>query len=216
MSRLIAGLALITGLLCAAAVGLVRAQPANDADVRVLLEATSDCPPETACWMGITPGVTTANEAVTRLRANPWVGEVLESEGSFAWTWSGQQPAFITADRYGLLAIRGGRVVTMRIQTTLPFGAVWMALQAPEESLLIRAMSRSSAYQIASWSDDAVQVISNLSCPGRPDRLWFSAVSVGRGEIWATEAINGYDFDVFGAPDWWTAVRLCRPLSASR
>ena len=211
MTHLIARLALLAALLCGAAVGLVRAQPASDEAVRLALEATPDCPAKSACWMGITPGVTTARDAAEQLRAHPWVAEVLESAGGTAWTWSGEQPAFIMPDRYGLLAIQGGRVITMRIQTTLTFGAIWEARHAPADSLLIRAMNRSSAYQIATWNDPAVQVISNLSCPGRPDVLWRSDVSIGRGDIWTTEAINGFDFDVYGAPGWWEAVRQCHP-----
>ena len=211
MTGLIVRLALLTALLFGAAVGLIRAQPTSDEAVRLALDPTPDCPADAACWMGITPGITTAREAAERLRVHPWVAEVLESEGGTAWTWSGQQPAFITPDRYGLLAVQGGKIITMRIQTTLPFGEVWAAWQAPTNSLLIRAMSRSSAYQIATWTDSALQVISNLSCPGRPDVLWKSAVSVGRGDIWTTEAINGFDFDVFGSPGWWDSVRQCRP-----
>ena len=74
-------------------------------------------------------------------------------------------------------------------------------------------MNRSSAYPIVTWDNPAVQVIRNLSCPGRPDRLWSSIVSVGRGEIWTTEAINGLDFDVYKSPGWWGPVRQCRPVA---
>lgn len=211
MARLIARLALVVGLACAAAIALARAQRDDHDPVRSMLAPTDDCPPGTPCWMGITPGVTTAAEAAALLRAHPWVSRVVESEHLITWSWNGRQPAAVDARQDGLLGLRGGRVQTMRVQTMLPFGEVWAALDAPDTALLVRPVSRSVAFQIVTYGQQAVQVISSLGCPARPGRMWFGAVSIGRGALWTTEIINGFDFDVYQSPGWWEPVRRCRP-----
>ncbi len=66
--------ALLFTLLFAACIGIIRAQPYDDSELRAFLTPPSGC--AMPCFMGIRPGVTTADEAIAILEAHEWVSNV--------------------------------------------------------------------------------------------------------------------------------------------
>ena len=125
---------LLLGALTLALCGLTRARPYDAAPVRALLDAPNGC--ESPCWSGIRPGVTTLDEAVTHLRANPWVRSITPqisprtrpASGAVVWTWNGTQPFSVDSQLGGSLAIQGGVVTRITLPTRVTVGETWLAL----------------------------------------------------------------------------------------
>lgn len=184
------------------------ASTAHAAAIRALLVPDGCAPP---CWAGIRIGVTTREEAVTLLEASPWVGQVFSSEQQISWRWSGAQPALIDGERDGLIGLGGGVVQRIRLQTRIRFGDIWTLYGAPDDTLMVRLISsRSSAFQIARYDAISAQAISTFRCPVDPAAFWNATVTIGMGDIWTTEALNGVRFDIYHETGWWNPLRSCR------
>lgn len=200
-------LALALTMFAVALVGIAHnLSPSDENSVSMLILPSEDC--DNACWHGIEIGKTTRQEAVDILNASPWVTRVFETSLTVTWRWSGSQPPEINGTRDGLLQIGNNLVKQIRIQTWIPFGDVWLLLDRPDYVRLVQPLTRSSSYQIASY-DVGIQVISTLGCSITPERLWSSPITLGMGDIWSTEALNGRGFDVYRTPSWWDRLRFC-------
>jgi hypothetical protein len=216
ITRLI-GIGLILTVLCTLCMGAIRARPYHENALTTLIRDDDACAtyPAQACFMGILIGETRRAEVLDRLQAHPWVDEVFQTDFLITWSWSGDQPAAINAGQNGLVSFssRTGEIAAqMRILTHIPYGDAWLALSSPDRTLLVRPFGRYSAFQIAFFDAQAMQVISALGCPVDPDEYWYSEISIGRGELWTTESINGVSFDIYDQPGWWRSLRRCRPL----
>ncbi len=85
-----------------AALLVIRAQPYDDHDLRELL-LPDGCP--APCFMGIRPGVTTAEEAMAILEASGWASDIQSTNGTRTtdgqkfitvnWVWNGKQSPLI-------------------------------------------------------------------------------------------------------------------------
>jgi hypothetical protein len=130
-------LALFAGLL-----GLIRAQPYDDSQLGTILRPPPGC--SMPCFLGIRPGVTTAQEAVSILERQSWVADVTLAGGfgadsqysSITWRWDGQPVS--SGEAYGgeLRVIRDV-VHTMTLRTPLTFGEVWLLFDQPQQGLFI-------------------------------------------------------------------------------
>jgi hypothetical protein len=202
--------ALFLMLLFVALIGVVRAQPFESVPIYSMIDTPTDC--ENPCWQGIEIGTMSRDEALSILNSHAWVKGVRANEFQISWRWSGAQPALIDPDSFGLIRLDGaGNVGQLRVQTRIPYGDIWLAFSSPENALLIRPVSRTTAYQISIYESRGIQVISTLSCPAYPADLWNSMTTIGMGDIWLTEALNGFPFDVYNEPGWWRHLHICRP-----
>lgn len=198
-ARVAPALTLVFALL----IGAIRAQPYNDGDLRVLLG-------EGECWQDICIDVTSTEDALRVLQAHPWVGEVFERSPYISWSWSGSQPRLINSAEAGLLEATGGVVRRLRVQTIIPFGDIWIALNRPNDALLVRPVSSYSVYQIAFYENEGFRAITTIRCPIDPDPFWQAITTLGFGDLWTTEAINGIRFDIYHTSSWWGNLRRCR------
>ena len=76
----------------------IRAQPTRHDDLNVLLMPPDGCEPP--CFVGIRPGRTTVDEALTVLQTHEWISEPrMSAPGNgfslINWQWSGLQPDLI-------------------------------------------------------------------------------------------------------------------------
>ena len=184
-------------------VGAIRAQPYDDNGLHLLLS-------EGDCWQGICIDVTRREDVLQMLEANPWVGEIFQTDLHISWRWSGNQPSMIDASQDGLLRMAGGIVRQVRVRTHLRFGDVWIALDRPDGAVLVRPVSRYSVYQIALYEPEGLQAITTINCPMDPDSFWRATTTFGFGELYTTEAINGIRFDIYDTSSWWKNMRRCR------
>ena len=179
--RGIAGLiAILSGLI-----GVIRAQPYDDNGVRGVLAETQACP--VACIMGLQPGQTTFDEALSRLNANDWVNDVklvhgdkLE-DGKLEWTWSGQQHALINAQQPGTALIRAGIITYVTLPTEAEFWQFLLLNGQPDAShfFLIRSQTRHEVYHRARYnSDNLTLLVDTVSCPLSPTALYESSIAL--------------------------------------
>ena len=102
MSRFLIRFILIPICLLIGAALLIRSQVHDDTPVGEVHNLHDVLPPERCpapCFMGIRPGVTTSKEAITLLKNNVWVDQVVpnntENPYQIWWTWSKDAPDFL-------------------------------------------------------------------------------------------------------------------------
>lgn len=207
MIGLLLKLALSLVALTTLLLGVVRAYPANDDDLRRVILPPEGC--TAPCWQGIVVDVTTRDEAVRILSANPWVEHVYQTRLALTWSWNGSQPALINSAQDGLLEIGGGVVRRIRIPTRILFGDVWLALDRPDDARLLHPITPYSAYQIAAYEAVGIQSISAFDCPVKPPTFWQATITLGMGRGWKGETLSSRTIDIYRTPAWWWRLRDC-------
>lgn len=139
--RFLLRLSLISVPVLALPMLLIRAQPYDDSQLRAFLTPPESCP--VPCFLGIRPGVTTVEAAVTMLQAHEWIQEVfIESYGivkprQIGWHWSRVAPAIVQGDglrRGGRLGVDGqGIVEYMQFRTQVKLGDALLRWGAPDQ-----------------------------------------------------------------------------------
>lgn len=99
MTRFFIRLMILWVVLFSGVLLLIHALPYDDYQARVLHDLLSPegCP--APCFMGIRPGITTSKEAISLLKANAWIADVVpintENPYQIWWIWSQNAPAFL-------------------------------------------------------------------------------------------------------------------------
>jgi len=162
-------------LLFTVVIGLVYALPGEDDSLLDTLIAPPDgCP--APCWQGIQPGVTRVNEAIELLEANPGIDHVIMTEsfgathnGFISWVWNGQQPAPIDGRLRGAMWVNDDIVQSVRIPTTIPFGALWLRFHRPAQGsfrLVLDAQAMDHViFHVAVYPDYKFVAWNEVSCP---------------------------------------------------
>jgi len=211
MLRWMSSLCLLLTMVAASALMVVRVSAREPVAVNSVFHDGCIIQPDTPCWQGIYLQQTTRDEALALLRDHPWIGQIFAANAAISWRWSGQQPPIYNPDQDGILRIEGDRVIQLRIQLRVGLGEVWLAFGPPSRVRLVRPVSLSGMYQIAYYDAAGVYFTSALNCPLPPSRFWQSYVTLGLGEIWLTEAINGVELPIYRQPDWWRQLRAYCP-----
>ena len=135
---------LIVGL-CMALLLLMHVPPVDDSELQRFFAASCTALP---CWQGIRPGETTVAQALTILRAHPWVQTVSEVytspyEGStntilLYWTWSSRYPfaASNSTPQQGIIITDQRIVRQIYLTTNLRLGDLWLALGDPQGGMV--------------------------------------------------------------------------------
>ncbi len=179
---------------------LLRSQPLSNGDLHHFF-LPDDC--SAPCFMGIQPGVTSATEAYALLAAHPWVAKVDFGPGSFAdmmskpglihWTWSGKQPDWIDPSRPGTLTAASGRVDSLVIQSTIPLGAVTLALGAPGSQRIFTTAPSSpsaSASYVMVYPESRLWISVGAACPLDPAFELFQQPTLVE---WMRQPISNFD-----------------------
>jgi hypothetical protein len=140
-TRLFFKLAIISALIFAALIALIRSQPYDDSQLRAFLTPPEGCP--APCFMGIRPGVTTMEEALAILEGHEWVAEIVDlnnrnSAGkmnSVSWHWTMDRPRFILLASTGNLIAEPERDVVefIHLTTTIPLADIELLWGTPNE-----------------------------------------------------------------------------------
>lgn len=148
----------------------LRLWPYTDHDLRLLVAPPACAAP---CFMGIQPGLTTPDEAVTLLRQHDWVdAESVRrtSGGEVVWGWSGQQPPVINPTELPLLIVWASareQQVVNGIQLPLRLSVGHAFVELGEPPLLgvgqINELDRVSV--IAIYEHFALEIWSRVACP---------------------------------------------------
>jgi hypothetical protein len=158
------------------AAALIGARAYDDSLRALLLDA--DCP--APCFLGVRPGVTTAEAIITSLQHHPWIQQVKVRDynnysGWITWDWSAAAPDWVTDEPHYIL-IEQNLVSSMTVPTTARFGDLWLIFGQPDWSTQYR--SQGDAMQIVNgYHDPAFRVILTLSCGNGLQDLWFAPAS---------------------------------------
>jgi hypothetical protein len=210
--RLRGGLTVKLGLaltiLFTAVLTLTHAQPYQNDDLRALIAPSANC--AMPCWNHIQPGLTTADEAVALLRADPFVADYRVSPGQISWWWNGEQAALLDMSgrafhgRIETALVNGQeRVTSVVLDTTVLMGDVQLTLGDPESVTLYTVQPREAAQRagivyVANYHDLSVFTI--LDCPMNVADFWHAPgyIAIGKPNLTFDEQTYQYD----ALPDW--------------
>lgn len=184
MIGLMLRLALIFVLLGTIALGATHARFADSSRI-VLFPPSPGCNGDSVCFMGIRPGATSLSDAITLLKAHPWVANVdtRPSISQASWTWSGAQPDYIDTSVPGMIIERDYTAVSqLRFGTRYRYGDVWFQLGAAEigysgrtPDTLVHGMYY-PAYSLLA--------ISITPCPAHPSDFWLTPMIFQFGDAY--------------------------------
>lgn len=132
-------LTLIPALIFTILIALIRAQPYDNSQLRVLLTSPETCP--VPCFRGIRPGVTTLDQAYAILQGQADISEIdfNPSTQRISFTWDTQSAAYPSS-----LRAEDGIVSAIFIPTRLPLQDYWLTFGAPEQVIGIASPSNIS------------------------------------------------------------------------
>ncbi len=135
--------------LFSAVVLLIHAQPYTYAKQQTLV--FDGC--SAACFIGIQPGVTSVEEAVTLLQSSGWVSQVDNRtinnvSGYISWKWSDQKPDWINANIEGEIWATQKRVVQIMIYGSLQLGDIRLMLGVPDQEVIDRTADRKREFSL--------------------------------------------------------------------
>ncbi len=181
MIRLSLHLAVILALLFAVALAVTHARPLDPALVD-LLAPSPGCASDTHCFLGIRPGATLMEQAISLLDASPWVGEMdTHITTQVSWSWSGAQPAYIDGSIPGYILARTFREVsTIRFKTRYSYADVWLELGTPPTGYALRQPD--GYLHGAYYPQYALLAINFTHCPARLIDFWTLPVVIQLGD----------------------------------
>lgn len=157
-------------------IGLVRARPADDPDLRTFLIPPDNCRPP--CFLGVQPGITTVDDAMAILEASAWIADVEPSASFYDLHWSGSQPDFIDAGSLNYFMAETQVVGQIRLRTRLRLGDVYGLLGKPDASYWLLSGSGSGVFHALIYTRLGVEVSGYAPCPTHRQDLWRMPVEV--------------------------------------
>jgi hypothetical protein len=169
-------------------IAIIRARPYDDSDVRAFLAPAEGC--FRACFMGIQPGQTTAEDALAVLEGHDWVADVeivqlrdqrlttLPDFGGLSWEWTGQQPALIDARQRGTIEIYASRAGRGRLPTHITLGDLWLVMGQPDRRFLFLLKDHVAQLE-AVYADLGLVVTATWRCPADAWTIWHTGLTVG-------------------------------------
>ncbi len=179
--------------LFAACIGLIRAQPYDDAEMRALLTPPDGCP--MPCFMGIRPGITRIDEAINILNTHTWVENYTVHLSTYGgvfvtWSWSGLQPDYIDRRVVGGLSTGGTDFVDrIDFSTHVSLGSFILWKPPDAGGLRCTSLPRVTGLFIhynedftAEVNISPVRCLRSSRCPIAVHNLWFSPAIVTMGD----------------------------------
>ena len=155
--------ALATFILFSAVIGVIRARPYDDHDLRAAL-------PDSSGWQAIQPGLTTADEALRLLEQNAWVGEITRADGEISWSWSGRQAVSVDASQPGQVMLNNDYVTSVQIPLAVGMGDLYLVYGPPLWNSTGR--SQHTAYIAMTYPQNHLAVAITARCPLRRAAFW--------------------------------------------
>ncbi len=162
---------------------VIRAQPYDDIGVRRVLAETQEC--RVTCILGLQPGHTTLEAAITHLRTHNWVQDLrfqydsVRQEGTMQWLWSGQQPPIINAQIPGAAQIRDGRISYVKLPTQAELWQFLLISGPPDAFHFLRVHSKAqhTLYHRVRYDDaNLILLVDRVACPLSPTALYGSGI----------------------------------------
>ncbi len=183
MIRLLLRLLALLIAAFALAVGAIIAQPRDDAAMRAFFAPPEGC--ASPCFLGLRPGVTSRDDAVDILSAHPWISLIDGGDEGLAWTWNGQQPAFVDRYRSGFLLAHvdftDGVVSSIHVPTTTRWADFYVLFGKPDRAIAFTVSAPSVHYRIydAAYFAHGFEVSTSTRCPvTSSESAWYSTIFI--------------------------------------
>ena len=158
-------------MLASLAIGLPRSIVSPfESELRALITLNEQCPQP--CWEGIRPAITSAGDAVARLKTLAWVGNIsaiqgiVTSDSIIRWQWKGQQASIIDGEREGTIWLHKGFVYSIELPLKVSFAEVWQAAGKPQDTLIIKApRANPTVFYHALYIDGLIDLNGVTPCP---------------------------------------------------
>lgn len=197
----------LTGIF-AAGLALTHALPYNGEALQALITPPANC--AMPCWNAVQPGLTTVQDAVAILEADPTVADYLVSPGKISWWWNGEQSPLLDSTerafhgRMEYALINGQDTITsIVLDTNVLMGDVRLTLGEPDTVTLYTVGGEESAQRpgivhVANYGD--LYVFNTLECPMNVDDFWESPSYIAFGA--PNLAFEGETFQLDSLPNW--------------
>jgi len=180
MSAILARGALFILLLLTGLVAAARFLPYPEHPLQRLVTPPRGCP--APCWQGIRPDQTRYQDAIDLLERNPHIVNIDTRQTVYAlsskyiwyiyWTWQDESGAVVK----GSLAVQAGKIRSIRIYKSIPFGLLWALLGEPEQGTFVgtlvyhdRQPMTMPLYHVAGYPLSGITVRTDSSC----GRFWW-------------------------------------------
>ncbi|PJF40002.1 MAG: hypothetical protein D6737_07560 [Chloroflexi bacterium] len=206
MMRLVFRLIISTTLLFILAIGIIRAQSYDDEGLRDFLMSPTGCLPP--CFIGIRRAETSTDEALTFLQNNRWIGRIdthHDTDGQVVfikWDWrtgfpygGDAQPSRIPAYALngGQIIIRDGVVFDLDVGMQLPFGELYLTMNADAEYVYIPPREGNNGHLLISRYGDLLirnNIDAVASCPVIMRPLWHAPTVIEFGDLSGVLRVN--------------------------
>jgi len=174
MPRFYAHFILLSLLIFAATLFLLRTQPYDDHGLRQLL-LPEGCP--TPCFMGIRPGKTTMDETLAILKSNQWISNIRIHAGSIQWTWSDLSPTILDRNYPGYaqhsnMVDEGCCVGSIKFNSRFTLGDLYLLLGDPPRTNMVRGPTLDYALVSISFVDQSIRLFTSVDCPINKQKFW--------------------------------------------
>jgi hypothetical protein len=167
-----------------ACIGLTRAQPHDDSHLRAFLAPPDGCP--SPCFIGVRPGVTSADEALAILAAHDWLQETMVSYNRngeiylIQWSWRESAPSLLDKSKRGYVFARDGVVRSISMPTTITFADIWLILGTPDRGGMEspERAATSTFFQTVGYLDGSMAFESMVTCPVTLAAVFQTRVSI--------------------------------------
>lgn len=179
MVRLLFRLAPLLTALLLLPVALIRSQTYDDSELRTVFAPSASCP--SSCFLGIQPGVTTAEEAIAILTGHAWVQDVdaataFLDNGMIVFRWNDATPSILDQRTYAVLNVWDRVIRYAVVPTTVPTGYLLMLEGRPTDMTLIENYNRQAVS--ARYLEHSLMVYAQLTCPLTHDAFWHTPATM--------------------------------------
>ncbi|MBA3871370.1 MAG: hypothetical protein H0X30_19685 [Anaerolineae bacterium] len=205
MARRVLKTAVILNILLVVIILALRLLPNNDISIRTLLLPPDGC--AAPCFMNIRAGVTDMVEASAIVKTHTWskslpflLKPINDMSTRFIlWQWSGKQSPLVDTRRQGQIRFNGNQAVGVIVQTTIPLGAVWLALGATDKGRLALSELRPSSDVTLTAVYPAASLLVRVTIPAHSSQsaLWLSRVEMESSNPQAVASLGGYALPSF-------------------
>ena len=127
--------------------------------------------------MGIRPGLTTMEEALTMLKSNPWISDLRQDAGTIRWTWSDRSPAIVDRNHPGYAQHSNVPdelccVGSVKFNARFTLGDLYLLLGDPPRTNLIRSPTATYVLVSISYTDQSIRLFTSIGCPINKQHYW--------------------------------------------
>jgi hypothetical protein len=198
---------LLLTLLAALPIALIRAQPYDDTELRAFLTPPDGCP--APCFIGIRPGVTTAQDAAVMLTTHALLLDTISPNPPRGLRVRASRPDALVEDRvFSYLDVENNVIQWIQMHTNISLADVWMAFGPPDWGARTHTPGSSLIYYAIGYNqmDISFEFVVNIEQgPIRLTDIFHKKLTLRLGNTMKRSANMNPSLRQYTSPDlsWW-------------